>query len=281
MRPAFVQLRLPRNPLLRLLLAVAGIAVLSFFALAGAAIAAVVLLGFGLRSLGWKLRGGANAPRERASDVIEGDFEAMLAQLTPAPRLFALAYAMFKDAWNQRMAQARVIAQSHKRELAKVEGQIAVLLDRIVEATSNTVVAAYEKRIAQLEREKLLLAERSETDDRPSGTFEELFKLACGFLSNPHKLWAFGNFEYRKLVLRLTFADRLAYLPNGGFQTPKTTLPFKLLGEPNMGKCEMAEREGFEPPMGLHPCRISSAVHSTTLPPLRGRDRPLPARRCR
>ena len=30
----------------------------------------------------------------------------------------------------------------------------------------------------------------------------------------------------------------------------------------------VAEREGFEPPMGLHPCRISSAVHSTTLPPL-------------
>jgi hypothetical protein len=32
---------------------------------------------------------------------------------------------------------------------------------------------------------------------------------------------------------------------------------------------EMAEREGFEPPIGLHLCRISSAVHSTTLPPLR------------
>ena len=31
----------------------------------------------------------------------------------------------------------------------------------------------------------------------------------------------------------------------------------------------MAEREGFEPPMELPPCRISSAVHSTTLPPLR------------
>src|SRR6202048_2274749 len=28
------------------------------------------------------------------------------------------------------------------------------------------------------------------------------------------------------------------------------------------------EREGFEPPIGLHLCRISSAVHSTTLPPL-------------
>jgi hypothetical protein len=34
----------------------------------------------------------------------------------------------------------------------------------------------------------------------------------------------------------------------------------------------LAEREGFEPPIRLPVCRISSAVHSTTLPPLRGRD---------
>jgi hypothetical protein len=36
---------------------------------------------------------------------------------------------------------------------------------------------------------------------------------------------------------------------------------------------ELAEREGFEPPMELPPCRISSAVHSTTLPPLREVER--------
>jgi hypothetical protein len=30
----------------------------------------------------------------------------------------------------------------------------------------------------------------------------------------------------------------------------------------------MAEREGFEPPIRLPVCRISSAVHSTALPPL-------------
>ena len=35
-----------------------------------------------------------------------------------------------------------------------------------------------------------------------------------------------------------------------------------------MAKASLAEREGFEPPIGLHLCRISSAVHSTTLPPL-------------
>jgi hypothetical protein len=35
----------------------------------------------------------------------------------------------------------------------------------------------------------------------------------------------------------------------------------------------MAEREGFEPPIPLQVCRISSAVHSTTLPPLQSRGR--------
>ena len=36
---------------------------------------------------------------------------------------------------------------------------------------------------------------------------------------------------------------------------------------------DLAEREGFEPPIRLPVCRISSAVHSTALPPLRGAER--------
>jgi hypothetical protein len=39
------------------------------------------------------------------------------------------------------------------------------------------------------------------------------------------------------------------------------------------GVSRLAEREGFEPPIRLPVCRISSAVLSTTQPPLRGRQR--------
>ena len=42
----------------------------------------------------------------------------------------------------------------------------------------------------------------------------------------------------------------------------------KTFGIPICYDDNLAEREGFEPPIGLHLCRISSAVHSTTLPPL-------------
>lgn len=87
MHPAFVQLRLPRNPLMRLLLAVLGIVMLSFFALAGAALAATVLAILGLRALWWKLRGGHPAAgRAQPSDVIEGDYtviEKVRANLPP------------------------------------------------------------------------------------------------------------------------------------------------------------------------------------------------------
>src|SRR5258705_9432705 len=40
------------------------------------------------------------------------------------------------------------------------------------------------------------------------------------------------------------------------------------LSRTNHREFAVAEREGFEPPIRLPVCRISSAVHSTTLPPL-------------
>ncbi len=178
-------------------------------------------------------------------DVIEDEFVSLLSQLAPAPRLIALARAMFKDAWNQRLAQAAEIGRACEREAAKIEKQIATLLDRIVEAGSQTVVAAYEKRITALENERLLLTERSRNAGSPRGTFEQVFELAVQFLASPSKLWLSGKFEYQKLVLRLTFADHLAWCPETGFRTPKTSLPFKVLGNMNDIKNRMAEGTGL------------------------------------
>ncbi len=180
-------------------------------------------------------------------DHIEGAFAELLDGLTPAPGLFNVTLAMVRDAWNQRRAQARALALSCEREAAKVEKQIATLLDRIVESGSSTVIAAYEKRITELERGKLLIEEKRQTTRQPGSTFEETFKLVFDFLANPARLWRSGRYDLRKLVLRLAFTDRLAWSPDGGFQTPHMTLPFKMLGDANMRENTMAERMGFEP----------------------------------
>jgi site-specific DNA recombinase len=99
------------------------------------------------------------------------------------------------------------------------------------------------RRIGELEKQKLLIAEKREQLGKKPGSFEELFELAVGFLSKPYDLWVSGNLALQKLVLRLTFAEHLAYCPKEGFRTPKTTMPFKLLESFRGGKNKMARRD--------------------------------------
>lgn len=65
---------------------------------------------------------------------------------------------------------------------------------------------------------------------KPVRGFDESFRTAMAFLANPWKLWASEALEDKRAVLKLAFADRLAYVRNEGFRTAETTLPFKVLG---------------------------------------------------
>ena len=101
-------------------------------------------------------------------------------------------------------------------------------------------------RIARLEQDKLIAKEKAASGSGPQRPFDEMFELALSFLSSPWKLWASDRLEDKRIVLRLTFAERLPYRRGEGFRTPKTTLPFKVLGEFCGGKREMARRRRFE-----------------------------------
>ena len=201
-------------------------------------------------------------------DRIEGAFDQLLQSLTPTPGLIAAARAMFKDAWNQRLAQASEIAKTCENKLAAVEKEIGTLLDRIIAASSNTVVAAYEKRIAELERSKIALAEQQASQSKCPGSFEQTLELALRFLANPYQIWRSGNLEVQKMVLRLTFAEHLAWCPDQGFRTPQTTVPFKFLGLSGE-KRAVADRAGFEPAIRFPVYTLSRRAPSTTRPPVR------------
>ncbi len=190
-------------------------------------------------------------------DEIEGEFVRVLARVTPNQSLVEIAYTMFKSAWTQRVAQGQALAVSCKREAEQIERQVQKLLDRVVEAGSASVIQAYEKRIGRLERQALVLREKSENVGQPKKPFDELFELAVQFLANPSKLWASGKMEHRNMVLRLTFSDRLHYSPKTGFRTPKTTFPFSILSHLRASFEQMAEGVGFEPTVPLQARRFS------------------------
>ncbi|MEM9762817.1 MAG: hypothetical protein AAF968_09935 [Pseudomonadota bacterium] len=142
--------------------------------------------------------------------MIEGAFVDLLQRLQPSDSAIAVARAMFGEIWNHRLAQARDLAAGAKREATKIERQIEQLLDRIVAADSPAVIGAYETRIAKLERDKLLWAEKAATGHAPRRPFDEMLEHALSFLAYRKKLKGFGDLAVRRTTLLPAFASRLA-----------------------------------------------------------------------
>ncbi|WP_081423908.1 recombinase family protein [Celeribacter ethanolicus] len=179
---------------------------------------------------------------------VEEDFEAFLGTLQPTKGFFDLLQRMFSDAWAARSALENMSREDAKRQLVKLDGQIANLVERIMDSSQPAVIAAYEKKISTLEQEKLVMKERiakPQEEKTRKGTY---YELALAFLSSPQRIWQEGNFAWKRIVLRLAFMEPIIYSREKGIRTPKTTLPFKALEVFDREKCEMARWGGFEPP---------------------------------
>ena len=115
---------------------------------------------------------------------------------------------------------------------------------RLIETDNRTVVKAYETKIAALESEKLVLAEKAATAGKPARPLAKMFELASLFLLNTCKILESENFDLRRTVLRLTFPERLAYVRGTGFRTPDLSLPSKMSGTNQMAIEDMAVCKG-------------------------------------
>ena len=92
---------------------------------------------------------------------------------------------------------------------------------------------------------------------RPLRSFDETLGTALDFLGNPMKLRISERLEDKRTVLKLAFADRLAYTRNEGLRTPNLALPFKVLADMKSGKSKMARPERFELPTPWFVARYS------------------------
>jgi len=57
------------------------------------------------------------------------------------------ASTMFKNLWDHKLLSTQTRARSMQSELGKIENQVEQFLDRIVDADTPSVIAAYETRI--------------------------------------------------------------------------------------------------------------------------------------
>ena len=164
------------------------------------------------------------------ANKMHAEFSDLLKTLTPAADLIKVATLIFKDVWEQKMNLFDEDMEQVKKELIGTNDNIYTLLDRILKTESDTLITAYENRIQELERKKLVLTEKLAQKQRPPKEKLNTFKEAIKFLSNPQKLWESDKAEDKKAVLKLAFSERLPYTRNIGFGTPNLSLPFKALG---------------------------------------------------
>ncbi|WP_208354661.1 recombinase family protein, partial [Pseudaestuariivita rosea] len=177
-------------------------------------------------------------------DVLHNEFDTLLQSLTPSKRLFTITQTLFKTAWGQRAGHIEADRRLIQTERTRLEKQTEELLDRIIDTDSRTLIAAYEKRIEKMERQKLILDEKLTKQQEIQRPFGEMFEHAMAFLANPWKLWQTGHIALQNTVLRLVFTEQIPYARKSGLRTPKTSIPFKVLDDMNNTNCKMAERQG-------------------------------------
>lgn len=186
-------------------------------------------------------------------DLLEGSFRDILNTITPSVELFDLATAVFQDLWAAQEASSKN-AQAHLvSEALRLERQIEQLVDRIVNAESETLVNAYENRLRTLEANKMEMKEKIANCGRPLADFDTTYRTAMEHLANPIKRWDFGDLSAKRAVLKLTFETRLRYNRETGFRTAETSIPFNIfngLGDLESEDLEMVPRRGLEPPRG-------------------------------
>ena len=171
-------------------------------------------------------RSGKSVKRE----VVEGAYEAMLRELVPSQEMFDIFSKLFRKRWNEAGAKTKEIRAAIKLEIASVEKKTNLLLDRVMAAESPTLINRYEQEIEKLEREKLVLVEKTSRCGTALPDYDESFRTAFEFISNPWKLWRNGTYEDKHIVLKLTLNANLEYDWNEGVRTPDISLPFKVLG---------------------------------------------------
>ncbi|MEQ3634426.1 recombinase family protein [Thalassolituus sp.] len=191
-------------------------------------------------------RGCASYGKSVRRADLEGAFERVLRHMTPSKDVLNLALAMLKDQWHNRENLQGSDQKEQKKALAETEHKIEKVIDMMIDANSEMVKQNLTKRLAQLEKDKLILEEKLATVTKPRRPLESIARTSLDFLESPHKIWASERLEDKRAVLKLAFTKPWAYHRIEGARTPDFSLPFKALEEISGANNQMVPKERLE-----------------------------------
>ncbi len=187
---------------------------------------------------------------------IEGEFETLLHMIRPSEPILGVAGKLFKRLWEKQANDLKHRKTSIQMTLKQINREIDGLVERIINTSQPSLISAYERKISDLELRRSAAEEQLGSFDGKNRSdqtsFEETYRTALEFLSNPWILWSSDRIQDKKAVLKLAFTNPLIYDRNGGYRTMSLSLPFKVLesfsAPQNIQNLKMVRMEGLEPP---------------------------------
>ena len=134
-----------------------------------------------------------------------------------------------------------------ERRLSETRRQVDVFSQRIVKAMDEGMVPVYEEQIMKYRREGELIQEKLKTLGVASVSFETALEIVFGFLENPLVIWEKEDMNAKRLVLKLVFAEKLAFHPDLGFETTQKSPFVGLFEQFSAKKTQDVEVRGIEP----------------------------------
>ena len=180
-------------------------------------------------------------------EALEDAFKDILAKMKPSSEIIELAEAVIKDVWNDKKGIYNKVCVERERQLKALDADIDGFMGRLLETDSKAMIKKYEDHIQSLEDKRAQLSILNNERYNIDTSYESSLGTVMDFIKNPYSIWANGDLDEKRLVLKLAFAKRIPYDKNKGFGTASMTLPFTVLGDMGSQKSKMVEEAGFEP----------------------------------
>ncbi len=170
-------------------------------------------------------------PKNISRDTVENDFLNLLNKIRIKPSVLRLARRITTEVYNEKLDVNEELAESHRKDIIYLEGQIDDVVTKITQCNNRTVINRLEIQVENLESEILqkeeLINLKMSNSVEPSKIFDNVSEL----LSTPSKFWLESNYQKRLLIQNLIFTDLIQYSKESGFGTVNFSLPFSMLQE--------------------------------------------------
>lgn len=200
--------------------------------------------------------------------------------------LVPLAREIMLETWEELNAENVQLVADLKGQLRAVEAEIEELDERLY--AKEVPMKIYDKFSGKLEDKKFEILDALEKASEKISNPQKYIDTSLEYAANLPVLWENRKFSGRQKLQKLVFPEGIYFCPQKRvFRTPRVNLIIAQCAQisqkngqkkrgfkrPKSSESPSAEMEGFEPPVGLPPHRISSAARSTTPAHLRCKDR--------